>query len=91
MVVLLVLRCVWLCYSHCCVYGCATRTALCLLGCAVTVRASGRILMEAKETAVRQLDHERQRTAEGKQAYDQLMSTHRDVESKLSNQVRTSS
>merc|ERR1712166_412500 len=51
-----------------------------------TYERESRILMEAKETAVRQLDHERQRTAEGKQAYDQLMSTHRDVESKLSNQ-----
>ena len=59
-------------------------------GCAVTVHALGRILVEEKETAMRQLDHERQRTAEGKQAYDQPMSTHTDVESKLSNQVGTS-
>ena len=46
-----------------------------------------RALRDAKESACAELDRERNRTQESKQAYEQLMNAHRDMESKLSNQV----
>ncbi len=48
---------------------------------------AGRALRDSKDSAVQELERERQRTQEHRQAYDQLLATHRDVETKLSTQV----